>query len=163
MIDNLTNFTSATWTMNALASGTEIITLTTNLTLTLVSRMVSTPSYTNQSLTYNQVSISTSDVISQTLNQSYSIVENLFTQVTSDLTCSALGSTIISFTLSNYMPSTVPAWVAINSSTGMLNVTAPTVPADTNFYFYIDSNAAGVSKPIKKLIKITILDCKASN
>ena len=61
------------------------------------------------------------------------------------------------------MPSTVPAWVAINSSTGMLNVTAPTVPADTNFYFYIDSNAAGVSKPIKKLIKITILDCKASN
>ena len=56
------------------------------------------------------------------------------------------------------MPSTAPAWVAINSSTGILNVTAPTVTTDTDFNFYIDSNIAGVSQPIKKLIKITILD-----
>ena len=61
------------------------------------------------------------------------------------------------------MPSTAPAWVAINSSTGILNVTAPTVTTDTDFNFYIDSNIAGVSQPIKKLIKITILDWKASN
>ena len=61
------------------------------------------------------------------------------------------------------MSSTAPAWVAIDSSTGMLNVTAPTVSTDTEFDFYIDSNIAGVSQPIKKLIKITILDCKESN
>ena len=61
------------------------------------------------------------------------------------------------------MQSTAPAWVVIDSSTGMLNITAPTVSEDTEFDFYIDSNIAGVSQPIKKLIKINILDCKASN
>ena len=59
------------------------------------------------------------------------------------------------------MSSAAPAWVVIDSSTGMLNVTAPTVSADTEFDFYIDSNISGVSQPIKKLIKIIILDCKA--
>ena len=79
------------------------------------------------------------------------------------MTCSASGSTSISYTISNYMASTAPAWVVIDSSTGMINVTAPTVSTDTEFVFYIDSNIAGFSKLIKKLIKITILDCKASN
>ena len=59
------------------------------------------------------------------------------------------------------MSSAAPAWVVIDSSTGMLNVTAPTVSADTEFDFYIESNISGVSQPIKKLIKIIILDCKA--
>ena len=163
MIDSLPNFTPATWTMNVLASGTEDITSTTSLTLTSSSQTVSNPPYTNQTLTYNQVSASKSDVISQNLDQSYSMVENLFTQVTPDLTCSASGSTSISFTISNYMTSTAPAWVIIDSSTGMLNVTAPTVSADTEFDFYIDSNIAGASQPMKKLIKINILDCKATN
>ena len=85
------------------------------------------------------------------------------TQVIPDLTCSASGSTSISFTTSNYMSSTAPAWIVIDSSTGMLNVTAPTVSTDTEFDFYIDSNIAGISQPIKKLIKINILDCKATN
>ena len=163
MFDSLTNFNPATLTMNVLLSGTEDITPTTILALTSSSQTVSNPSYTNQTLTYNQVSTHTSDVISQTLNQSYSIDENLFTQVTPDLTCSALGSTSISFTISNYMSSTAPAWVVIDSSTGVLNVTAPIVSADTEFDFYIDSTIAGVSQPIKKLIKIIILDCKAAN
>ena len=61
------------------------------------------------------------------------------------------------------MPSTAPTWVVIDPSTGMLNVTAPTVSTDTEFDFYIDSNIAESSQPIKKLIKITILKCKPSN
>ena len=61
------------------------------------------------------------------------------------------------------MSSTAPAWVVIDSSTGNLNITAPTVSTDTEFDFYIDSNISGASQPIKKLIKINILDCKASN
>ena len=163
MFDSLTNFTSASWTMIVLLLGTEDITLTTSLILASLSQTVSNPPYTNQTLTYNLVSTSTSDVISQVLDQSYSIVENKFTQVTPDLTCSSSGSTSISFSISNYMSSTAPAWVVIDSSTGMLNITAPTVSTDTGFDFHIDSNIAGVSQPIKKLIKIYILDCKASN
>ena len=159
MIDSLTNFIPATWTMNVLASGTDDITSTTSFALASLSNSVSNPTYTNQSLTYNLVT--TYSVITQTLDQLYSISENLFTQITPDLTCSALGSTSISFTISNYMSSAAPAWVVIDSSTGMLNVTAPTVSADTEFDFYIESNISGVSQPIKKLIKIIILDCKA--
>ena len=53
MIDSLTNFTPATWTMIVLASGTEDITLTTSLSLTSLSQAVSNPSYTNQLLVYS--------------------------------------------------------------------------------------------------------------
>ena len=53
MTDFLTNFTLATWTMIVLASGTEDITSTTSLSLTSLSRTVSNPSYTNQTLTYS--------------------------------------------------------------------------------------------------------------
>ena len=61
------------------------------------------------------------------------------------------------------MPSTAPAWVTIDSSTGNLNITAPSVTEDTEFDFYIDSNILGASQPIKKLIKIKILDCQPTN
>ena len=53
MTDSLTNFTPATWTMNVLASGTEDITSTTSLSLTLSNQGVSNPPYTNQTLTYS--------------------------------------------------------------------------------------------------------------
>ena len=53
MIDSLPNFTTATWTMNILAAGTDEITSTTSLTLTLSIQTVSNPSYTNQTLTYS--------------------------------------------------------------------------------------------------------------
>ena len=53
MIDSLTNFSPATWTMDVLASGAEVITSTTSIALTLVSNSVSNPPYTNQSLTYS--------------------------------------------------------------------------------------------------------------
>ena len=53
MFDSLTNFTPSTWTMNVLASGTDDITSTTSLSLTSLSRTVSNPSYTNETLTYS--------------------------------------------------------------------------------------------------------------
>ena len=53
MIDILTNFTSVTWTMNVLASGTEDITSSSSVALTSLSPTVSNSFYTNQSLTYN--------------------------------------------------------------------------------------------------------------
>ena len=53
MIDILTDFNSATWTMNVLPSGTEDITSATTLTLSSLSNSVSNPSYTNQTLTYS--------------------------------------------------------------------------------------------------------------
>ena len=61
------------------------------------------------------------------------------------------------------MASTVPSWVVINSSTGALTITAPEVSSDAEFSFYIVSSVSGISDPIKKLIKLTILNWSVSN
>ena len=61
------------------------------------------------------------------------------------------------------MTSTVPSWVAINSSTGALTITAPEVSSDAEFSFYIVSSVSGIPDPIKKLIKLTILNWSVSN
>ena len=53
LLDILPNFTPATWTMDALAPGTEDITPTISLSLTSLSQTVSNPPYTYQTLTYS--------------------------------------------------------------------------------------------------------------
>ena len=99
----------------------------------------------------------------QTNDQSFSIAESTTTQVSPDLPCSVSGTTAISYTIANYLTTTAPSWVTIDSSTGTLSVTAPEVSSNTEYDFYINSAVSGVSDPIQKLIKLTIMDCTASN
>ena len=80
-----------------------------------------------------------------------------------DLPCSISGSTSISFSTANYMTSTVPSWVAIDSVSGVLSINAPEVSLDTGYDFYINSAVSGVSSPIQKLIKLIITNCAATN
>ena len=61
------------------------------------------------------------------------------------------------------MTSTVPSWVAIDSSSGILNINAPEVSLDTEHDFYINSAVSGVSSPVQKLIKLMIINCTAKN
>ena len=90
-------------------------------------------------------------------------MENSATQILPDLPCSISGSISISFSTSNYMASTVPSWVSIDSVSGILSINTPEVSSDTEHDFYINSAVSGVSSPIKKLIKLIITNCAAKN
>ena len=90
-------------------------------------------------------------------------MENSTTQTLPDLPCSISGSTSISFSTANYMTSTVPSWIAIDSVSGVLSVNSPEVSLDTEYDFYINSAVSGVSSPIQKLIKLIITNCAAKN
>ena len=90
-------------------------------------------------------------------------MENSATQTLPDLPCIISGSTSISFSTANYMTSTVPSWVAIDSASGILSINAPEVSSNTEYDFYINSAASGVSSPIQKLIKLIITNCAAKN
>ena len=90
-------------------------------------------------------------------------MENSTTQKLPDLTCSISGSTSITFSSANYMSSIVPSWLAIDSSSGILNINAPEVSLDTEHDFYINSAVSGVSSPVQKLIKLIIINCVTKN
>ena len=61
------------------------------------------------------------------------------------------------------MTSTLPSWVAINSTTGVLSIVAPDVSSDTEYDFYIVSSVSGVTSSILKKIKLTVLNWSVSN
>ena len=61
------------------------------------------------------------------------------------------------------MTTTVPSWVSIDPSSGVLTLTAPEVASDSTFNFYINTAVSGVVNPVQKLIKLTILNCSPSN
>ena len=58
---------------------------------------------------------------------------------------------------------TAPSWVNINSTTGVLSITAPDVVSDTEFDFYINSVVTGIVLPSQKLIKLTVQSCTSLN
>ena len=90
-------------------------------------------------------------------------MKNAATQILPDLPCSIIGFSSISFSTANYMASTVPSWVAIDSVSGILSINAPEVSLDTEYDFYINSAVSGASSPIQKLIKLIITNCAAKN
>ena len=91
-------------------------------------------------------------------------MENSTTQILPDLPCTISGSTSISFSTANYMTSTVPSWVAVDSVSGILSINAPEVSLDTEYDFYINSVVSGGAlNPIQKLIELTITNCAANN
>ena len=81
-----------------------------------------------------------SDINFNSMDQTYLIAENFTTQITLDLPWSFSGSTTISYTIGNYLSQTAPAWVTINSSTGVLSVSTPFVASDTEYDFYVISS-----------------------
>ena len=57
----------------------------------------------------------------------------------------------------------VPSWVSIDSTTGIIKISAPSVSADTTFSFYVISTVSGVTNSIQKLVKLTVSNCQAEN
>ena len=150
--------------MNILQSGTDDISLDSGQTISPVTfPAIASASYSNLTISFVSISSYTSDVNYQTNDLSISILESTTLQKTPDLPWSISGTTTISFTIANYLSSTIPSWITLNSTSGFMNITSPTVTSDTEFDFYINSIISGVSGPVPKLIKLTILNCSPSN
>ena len=145
--------------MNILLSGTNEIVTSSSITITSVLNYAITFSiYVNQTVTYAIGTSSTSDVQIQSNDQSISLNSNTNYVITPDLTCSSSGAISITYSISNYNSIPAPTWVSINSSTGELTISTPSVSTNTNFNFYVVSAVNGVADPIKKLLKLTVLD-----
>ena len=127
------------------------------------SMTITSASYTNQTVTYVSGASYTSDVYFQTNNQSYTVIETYNQIETPDLTCSSSGSSTITYSIGDYAGVTAPTWVSVNSVTGVLSISAPSVAADTVVSFYINSNISGVSSLIQKIIQVTVLDWAIAN
>ena len=150
--------------MNALSAGTDdIIPDGGHIMGAVTSLTINSASYSNISVTYSSVSYIISDVNYQTDDLSTSVFENIISQLNPELPCSVVGTTSIFFSIANYPTSAVPSWISIDPSTGALSFTTPEVDSDTEYNFYIDSAIGGVSDPIHKLIKLTVLNCIPSN
>ena len=78
------------------------------------------------------------------------------------MSCSISGFTSVTFSISNYFTA-APAWVTIDPISGILSIEAPEVNADTNYDFYINSAIVGISNPVQKLIKLTVINCSVIN
>ena len=148
--------------MNALSTGIEVISTQSGQAIASSgSPDVYLPSYLSPTVTYS--SLFTFEVVYQINEQSLSVVENNILKIIPDLTCSLSGSTTILYSINNYMSSIAPSWISINSDTGELTITPPTVNSNTEYYFYVNSEISGISDPVQKLIKLTVQGCHVSN
>ena len=156
-------------TMTALSSGSYDITSTSGISFSSsTSQSVTTTSYTNQTVTYQLISGSSyiSDAKFLVSSQSFlTIIENTYIELSPDLTCSTLGSTSITYSIENYNGETAPSWVVINSTSGVLKVTAPSVSSASTYSFYASSFVSGATGQVQKVItlqvnKWTVQNCK---
>ena len=159
------NFSSSTLIMNILAVGVDTITSESGVAISAQTTITaSSNTYTNQPVTYIQSSYFASDIQGVDNSQSTLLaLEGFIGQVVPLLLCSSSGSSTISFSIGNYNGQTAPIWILINSSTGILSITAPSVNVDTEYYFYINSLVSGFTSPIQQLFRLTILNWIAQN
>ena len=90
-------------------------------------------------------------------------MENNKLQVVPNLTWSYSGSTTITYSVIGITGVTVSSWITIDTSTGLLSISAPNVSADTMYSFYINSYITGVTNPTQKLISLTVINWGVQN
>ena len=158
-------FSSSILIMNILAVGVDTITSESGVAISAQTTMTaSSNTLTNQPVSYIQSSYFASDIQGVDSNQSrLSALEGFIGQIAPLLLCSSSGSSTILFSIGSYNGKTAPIWILIDSSTGILSITAPSVNVDTEYYFYINSLVSGFTSPIQQLFRLTILNWIAQN
>ena len=159
------DFSSAPWSMTALFSGTDDIISQSGVTIAApdASFTPAAGTYANQTVTYSSTYPQTSDVYFQVNTQTYSVCESTTSTQTPNLPCSFSGSISITYSLSSYRGSVVPSFVSINSTTGILTITAPCVTSSTDYTFSIFSAVSGFTDQAQTIIKLSVKNCTAGS
>ena len=152
------DFTTGTFAMSILSSGTDDILPQTGLTQgSTSSQSVTSSSASTIAVTYVAGTSYSSDVYYQTSAQIFTYSKNSNVQVTPDLSWSSSGSTTISYSTASYNGISAPSWITLNSITGQLAILAPDLPTNTDFSFYVSSTITGVTGNINKLVTISVV------
>ena len=159
------DFTTAAWTMNLLSTGTDDIVSDSGQTIGSVSNpTISSSAFSNQSVTYVAGTSYVSDVYYQVNSQTYTYNKNVNVDVTPDLPCAPSGTPTIAYSLSAYNGNTVPSWLSIGSSTGLLSIATPNLSSDTSYSFYISSLVTGLASSVNKIVTVSVFTtCSVTN
>jgi len=162
------DFTTSTTVMNVLASGTLSVVAEAGQTIAATASVsvTSLTILTNQTATYvpNAAANYTSDVHFRTDSESFlTLVENTYNEVAPGLTCSSGGSTATSYYISDYNGVTAPAWVVVDSTTGVLKFTTPAISSPTNYSFLVNTIVGTATVHVKKTIFLKVNPCSAAN
>ena len=112
---------------------------------------------------YNLISPQTSDIYFQVKTQAFSVCESTASTQSPNLPCSFSGNTLITYSLSSYKGSIVPSFVSIDSTTGVMTITAPCVSSSTDYSFIILSKVSGMTDPAQTIIKLSVKNCTAGS
>lgn len=149
--------------MNVILDGVEPFISESGIVLTTATTVYSSAGiYTIKTATYSFNSSYISDIYYQLADQSISVAESIKLTISPDLPCSSSGSTAITYSINNYELITAPSWVSIDSSTGLLSISTPSVDADTQFIFNVNSAISSSTGPVQKLIKLTVVNCSVA-
>ena len=152
------DFASNTVALTALSSGQETITSVSASISSPTSQTASAWTCSIMSLTYNLNPSNEyiSDVYFQVSVQSLSMNENTILNITPDLSCSVSGSTSLSFSIASYNGETIPSFVSIDVTSGLLSISSLEVTADTVYHFYVNTLNSTATFPAHKLIELTV-------
>ena len=158
-----TDFSFSTLSMSLLSSGTEDISLFTSPSFLASTSTVSvyTPIVIVSSISY-LFSTPYSVQFQEYFQQIY-LRENYTLNISPSLPCSTFLSEVISYSLSSYNGITLPTWMSIDSTTGLISGTTPFVSADSNFDFFVDSQIDSETELYQKWIRISVVNCEGSN
>ena len=149
--------------MNYLTSGTDDIVAESGQIVTSAgTQTVNTATYTPQAVTYTSLITYTSDTNYELKEQFFYVIEGTTIQKFPSLTWSVSGSSSVSYNIQNYI-TTAPSWITIDSSTGVLTITAPEVASDTEYSFYVNSDVSSPLVSVQKIVRIAILNWIASH
>ena len=149
--------------MDVLPTGTDDIDFDNSVvTVTSSSSSVTSGSLLNQAGVFNLDS-SYNNYFGNS-DQTFTLSENNISIVTPDVSCSIDSATTITYGLANYGSVQYPAWVTIDSTTGLVTIMSPNVTSDTTVSFYITSTfSISNTTPVKKVVKIVVLNCALLN
>ena len=153
------HFSAASWTMSALSSVTDSISSDNAQTIGSLSQIaIEVADKSNQTTSYTATCQTTSNVRFVVSSLTISVVENNVLSITPDLTCSADGTTAITYT-----SSATQSWISLDSNTGLLTITTPEVTSDTEYDFYINSKIDRYQTQIQRQVKLTVINCSVQN
>ena len=160
------DFTAAGISFNVISTSTDSIIQETGVALnTATSESKSDYTYTYVSVSYSSSSSNSFDhIYFQTDLQSFSISENSEAELNPDLPCFSSSHTI-AYSIGSYSGGSIPSFVTVNSSSGVMKVSSPNITDTTTYSFSINSNITGISnlvqKPISLIVnKWTVNQCK---
>jgi hypothetical protein len=136
----------------SILTGETIVTASDTLLALVTNSFTVNSSPTSGTVAYLETTSWVENIVYYSSAQTITVIEKENFSISLEVTCSTTG-VAVSYALSSYNSESVPKWISIDLSTGVLTGTAPEVNSSTSYSMYLDSTSTeftGASQ--KKLI-----------